>query len=290
VPRWVPVVAALVFAFSVMALLIGQVSPLLFFLIVTGWRLLEERRDLLAGGVMAAVATKPQLGIVLLPVILIWAARQRRWRVLQGFAGGLTGLCLAAFVVQPGWPLEMYRALERTPLVTKDAPWLGTTWWSVLRALGIPGWELWAAYLAVAGASILWVLATAWDRRRSADQVICVSILATFFVVSYARAYDLAVLVLPLSLLLRSRMGQGGTGLVFLVCIILPFGQFYFVPLSNPYRNEATFSWVPALLALIWLACQTELLAKCRVRQQLCQREAARGPAEGDPCPGRLTV
>src|SRR5262249_5931832 len=150
-------------------------------------RLLAGGRDYLAGAVLALVLTKPQTGVVLVGAVLVWAARQGRWPILVGFLACLSALCLVSFVVLPDWPWQLLNAVDQTPLVTRDSPWLSVTWWAVLRTLGAPSFILWPAYGAVAGLCLLLVLRKAWDRQATAELVFACAIPTTFMVVPYVR-------------------------------------------------------------------------------------------------------
>jgi hypothetical protein len=253
VPRWIALVSVPCFAFALVSVLIGQIAPLMFLLIVVAWRLLEEGRDGLAGGVLALLVTKPQVGIILVGALLLWAARQRRWPVLVGFSTCLLTLCLVSFAVLPRWPWALLEALQFTPLVTRDSPWLSVTWWAVLQTLEVHRLGFWPAYIAVAGPCLLMLLRRAWDSQRTGGAVVAWAILTTFLVVPYLRLYDLTILLVPLLLLLPGRMATARMTALFLACMVLPFLQLYWVRLSDPYRCEVSFFWMPALLALAWL-------------------------------------
>jgi hypothetical protein len=273
VPRWIALAAVSCFSFALLSILIGQTSPLMLFLIVASWRLLHEGRVHLAGVVLALVLTKPQIGVVLVGAMLLWAARQHRWPVLIGFFVCLLALCLVSFAVLPKWPWQLLDALERTPLVTQNSPWLSVTWWAVLQTLGVPRYGVWPVYIAVAGPCLLLLLRMAWDRQAVAGTVLAWAIPTTFMVVPYARLYDLTILIVPLLLLLTGRLSAPWTAALFLACIVLSFVQFYWVRLSDPYRCEVSFFWLPALLTLAWFV---RLLAEgqCAPASTDCQRKA----------------
>ena len=59
---------------------------------------------------LACLTTKPQFAAVLVLALGIWAIRQRRWGVVQGFAATLALLCLASTLVVPSWPMRDARA------------------------------------------------------------------------------------------------------------------------------------------------------------------------------------
>jgi hypothetical protein len=255
VPRWIALAAVPSFSFALLSVLSGQTSPLMLFLIVVSWRLLDLGRDRLAGVVLALVLTKPQIGVLAVGALLLWSARQRRWPVLVGFCTCLLALCLVSFAVLPEWPWQLLGALERTPLVTQDSPWLSVTWWAVLETLtilAIPYPALWLAYLVVAGPCLLLLLRKAWDRQVEAGDVLALAIPTTFLVVPYARLYDLTILIVPLLLLLPGNLKSPWTTTIFLACMALSFVQFYWVRPSNPYRFEVSLFWLPSLLALAW--------------------------------------
>jgi hypothetical protein len=253
VPRWISLAAVPCFSCSLLSVLFGQTSPLVLFLIIASFRLLDVGRDYPAGAVLALVLTKPQLGVVLTGGILLWVARQRRWPVLLGFSACLLVVCVVSFAVIPDWPWQLQAALERTPLVTQDSPWLSVTWWAVLRSMGVPRFGFWPAYLAIACPCLLILFRKAWDRHATAGVVLAWAILSTFMVVPYARLYDLTILVIPLLLLLPGQVNAPSTTAFFLACMVLPFVQLYWVRPSDPYRSEVSFFWLPALLALVWL-------------------------------------
>jgi hypothetical protein len=253
VPRWIALAAVPCFGIALLGVLIGQTSALMLFLIVASWRLLAKERDFSAGAVLAFLLTKPQVGVVLVAALLLWGARQRRWPALVGFSACLSTLCLISFALMPDWPWQLVDALDRNPLVTEDSPWLSVTWWAVLRTLGLPHFAAWLAYVAVVGPCLFLLVHKAWDRQATIETVIAGAIPTTFMVVSYARIYDLTILIVPLLLLLPGRLKARWTALLFLACIVFSFLQLAWVRPSDPYRFEVSFFWMPALLFLAWL-------------------------------------
>jgi hypothetical protein len=251
VPRWIALATVCCYSFSTVSVLIGQTSPLILFLVVASWRLLEAGRDRLAGGVLALVLTKPQIGTLVVCALLIWAARQRRWPVLVGFCVCLLSLCLVSFAVMPHWPRQLLGALERSPLVTRDSPWLSVTWWAVLKTLEIKHPLFLPVYLAVAVPSLLLLVCKAWNREATVGSVLACSIPLTFMVVHYARLYDLLILIIPLLLMLPGRLTAPRTATLFMGCLLLSFVQLHWVRLGDPYRCEVSYFWLPALLALL---------------------------------------
>lgn len=77
------------------ALQLGQVVPLVALAVVASWRLAGAGRPYWAGVALAALAIKPQLGL-LLPLTL---AASGAWRLLGGFAIGLISIGLSCVLV-----------------------------------------------------------------------------------------------------------------------------------------------------------------------------------------------
>jgi hypothetical protein len=271
VPRSVPPVAVPVFILSIISLFVGQTSiPVLFF-VALAWRLLAGGSDRLAGTALACLTTKPQVAAVLVLALLLWTARRRRWGVVQGFAVTLTVLALAGAMIVPAWPIEMLRASERTPPPTFYFPWIGTTWYLILRTIGLQSWRLWLAYSLVVVPFLVVLVRAALDRSRPLDDIMALGLLAPFIVAPYARHYDFPVLLIPLFVLMGRRLSEVTGTLLLVALLVLPYLHFgLLMKFKQKYPSpvhlfpEFTFAWIPLLLTVIWMA--TEFRA-ARVRR-----------------------
>jgi hypothetical protein len=260
VPRAVPIAVVPIFAFSATAVLVGQTSPLIFLTIVLGWRLLEARRDVAAGVVLGWATMKPQLTAVVLAAILLWAICRTRWRVVAGFFTSLGLLCALSLVLVPNWPREMLSAPARTPPPTAYFPWLGTTWYLLLKGFGLTGWSLAGVYAAVALPMLTVVARTALRRSTALADVLSIALIATYFVAPYGRHYDFPVLLIPLLVLIGTRLSDLAGATVLVTLIVLPYLHFMAMPLlksasrmPGTLNPEASFVWVPLLLAVLWI-------------------------------------
>jgi Glycosyltransferase family 87 len=260
VPRSVPLAVVPLFIFTIAAVIVGQTTSLVFFLIVVAWRLLEAGRDLPAGAVLAWVTIKPQLTAVLLLAVLLWAIRRGRWSVVQGFAAMLAILCLASFLVLPMWLGEMLDATRRTPPPTEHFPWIGATWYLVLKGAGLRSWALNVAYLIVSLAYLGVVLRVAIDRSTPLRDVLSLSLLAAYFVAPYGRHYDFPVLLIAFLVLLGTRLSERWGTALLLTLLLLPYLHYMvldrmriWLGLTGRLNPEFTFFWVPLLLTMAWL-------------------------------------
>jgi hypothetical protein len=258
--RWLPVAFLSFFVFTSVAALLGQTSLLILFLVVLAWNLLAGGRDRAAGIVLACLTIKPQLTAVLILAVFLWAIRQRRWRVIGSFlvtVALLVGICTA---IVPTWPLLMLNAPRQTRPPTELYPWIGNTWFLLLRAVGAQGFGLWLPYLALAVPWLIAVVHAALDRARPLAEVFALGTLAAFFVAPYARHYDFPILVVPCFVLLAARPTRVAATAVYLALILIPFAQYFVLGMikaaydpEGKFLCECTFFWIPALVAGTWV-------------------------------------
>lgn len=252
-PHWGPLVLAPLFAFSLLAALLGQVTPLILLLAAAAWRLLEVRWDGAAGWMLAGLMTKPQLTVALVPAVLLWSVKRGRWGVLWGFVAGLLVLGLAGTCLVPDWPLQMLQAPARSPLVTSERPWMSTNWYSLLRSAGLTGWSLWSAYVAAAIPVTGLLLRSIGRKTCPLSDLFSLGLLGAFFIAPYAREYDQTLLLIPL-LVLVGRLPPLRATVLLVVCIVLPAFQLYTLTSEGAETREVVFLWIPLLLTVLWFS------------------------------------
>lgn len=84
-------------------LILGQVSHLVYFLQVLAIWALAKDRDRLAGVALAVSTFKPQMGVLIVPFLLLWGLQQRRWPFVAAFGTTFGALVAASFLLLPGW-------------------------------------------------------------------------------------------------------------------------------------------------------------------------------------------
>jgi MFS family permease len=259
IPAWAPLVLVPCFLFSIAAMLLGQTTMLVFFLMALAWRLLDRHWDQSAGVVLAWLTIKPQLTAVLLLALLVWLIRNRRYKAVAAFfvTGVLLGL--VSSLVLPSWLPDMLNAPRLTPSPTEFFPWIGNTWFLLLRSLSLEGPMLWLLYLIVALPFLGYVLKAAFQRSTTLAHVLALSILAAFFVAPYARHYDFPVLLIPVMALLGKRPSLLTAALVVPALVVLPFVQMSLLVDYKASHDpngwfvvECTYFWIPVLCLAAW--------------------------------------
>jgi hypothetical protein len=260
VPRTIPLFGVPVFVYSIVAVVLGQTSPLIFFLLIVAWRLLDANHDGAAGSVLAWLTIKPQLTALVVLAVLLWAARRRRWSVAVGFAAMLAALGLASSLLIPGWLPQMLTAPRVTPNPAELFPTIGTTWFLLLRSAGLRSWAFWGLYLLIAVPIVLAAVMAGVNRGRPLHDVLALGILAACVVAPYGRHYDFPLLLVPLFVLLGTRLSDvaGATSLVAI--LLVPYLQYIVMvrlglvgQIGRP-SPEFLFAWIPLLLTWLWLA------------------------------------
>jgi hypothetical protein len=101
-PAWL-MGLGLLFTASLVQIAIGQVTVIILLGVILCLAGLRSGHDGWAGAALVLSLSKPQLMYLTLPVILIWAATQRRWRVWLGLgAAAALGLVIAT-ILSPDW-------------------------------------------------------------------------------------------------------------------------------------------------------------------------------------------
>lgn len=261
--RWKPkpillaglMLSTLVFYFSARGLILGQPGLLVAFLeILTVWALVKKR-DHLAGVALAISTIKPQMGFLIVPLLLLWALRARRWRFLMMFAVVMGALLLASFLLQPSWLADWLAQLALYPSYT---------------ALGSPVWIITQYYLGLGSAAELvvdaalialmlwaWYTVLAQNRKERWLWVIVLTLTVTHLVAPRTATPHYVVFLLPiifyLSLLARKRHRGLWIGLVLLALLVLPWLHFV-ATVEGEFEHPTLYLPLPfGMLALLWL-------------------------------------
>lgn len=101
-------------------LILGQLSHFAVLLqILTLWAL-SRNRDSLAGIILAISTFKPQMGYLLVPFLLLWGLKERRWHFVGYFIGTFGALMASSFLFFPAWFGEWLHRLSLYPTYTRE--------------------------------------------------------------------------------------------------------------------------------------------------------------------------
>jgi hypothetical protein len=235
---------------TLIALRMGQISPVLL-LGVVGF-LEAERRcwDWLAGAMLVVAAIKPQLLYLFGLAVLTWAIDQRRWRILLG------GLTAAAAAVALAWwrnphVIGQYGYALQNPPSGNITPTVG----AMLRLVFGPE-HTWLQFvptmLGLAWFPFYW---RKWRARWRWDDQAGVLLLASFVTSAYGSwVFDLVVLLVPL-VEAAARLSRGAApGLLMAAIAAYVAIDVATLALNLTGATYPTFLWVaPALWLGYWM-------------------------------------
>lgn len=253
------------------ALILGQFSVLVGLALLLALWSIEQRRDVWAGVLLAVTTIKPQMVILLLVFLLVWAIIQRRWRLIGGFFTSMLFLVISSMLLVPTWPLDFVQnAIAYAKFIQFGTPLENllhyflpanlatpaTIILSIILFVGLlPGWrQAWRAPTKVQPAGpYLWAILT----------TLIVGNLITF----RSATTNQIILYLPLFFYFRRLSGYWAwlapllieAGLLVLVWTV------FIMTLEGNWENPMLHGLLPALLLLLYAA---DVRALWRISQE----------------------
>jgi len=178
--RWIAVAGALSPWWVMHAVNVGQVVPLVAAGTVLAWRLMRDRRDILAGVALLAILLKPNTAS-LVPVALLFAMR---WRVFASWLAGTAVVSVLILMTIGVDGMTSYISQLRQPMPS------GGDNLTLHGALDVTGVVATLLRVVIVGA----VLAAAYRWRRSPGLVLPLAIVGSLIIAPYLHGSDLCVL------------------------------------------------------------------------------------------------
>ncbi len=100
-------------------LILGQFAGLNALLIALALLFVIQKQDVPAGALLALATIKPNMVILLIPFLFLWAFSKRRYSLITGTLGTLAILMLGSLALLPDWPLQWIRVLVQYPQYTE---------------------------------------------------------------------------------------------------------------------------------------------------------------------------
>lgn len=231
----------------------GNAVVLTAFLFGVGLLLLQQERDKLAGIFIALATIKPNLVLVPLVFITIWAISRKRWTLLTSMAASLLILTISGLAFIPEWPLQNLEAIARYPEYTSELT-IGETfevWWPVAGSL--IHWSL-TILLTIL---LLFEWGTAWGKKEAHFiWTISLTLVISQWLDIPTNPGNFILLVLPLLVIfstLSKRWGKTGNWIVLaslLILFLLLWGLFLrtIEYAAQPTQSPLMFIPLPLLL------------------------------------------
>lgn len=253
--------------FPARGLILGQVGHLVYLLEIAALWGLARDRDRFAAVMLALSTLKPQMGYLLVPFLLLWGLRQRRWQFVGGFIISFGILMLTSFLLVPSWFGEWIAQVTAYPGYTElggpvwivaNFPWLTIDptieKWVVTGGIGhildpilsllVYGFLFWTWYeVLIRGkqSRFLWT--------------VVVTLLITHTVAPRTATPHYVVFTLPLIFYLKRLMSMPRRGTLYSLLLlaalfILPWLHFL-LTIDGNFEDPTVFLPVPILLGIV---------------------------------------
>lgn len=256
-PRWLlacTAVWAFLFYPAARALLLGQFAVFVFATIGATILALKVRSDTLAGVCLALSTVKPQMVFLLVPLVLWWAAREKRHRFTGSFLVCMAVLAGVSWMIEPGWLGAFLRQVARYPSYTA----IGSPIWilvhTVFPALGTPGeWALSALVVAYFLGAAYLVLRQ--QDRELPQWIVGLCLIVTNLVAVRTATTNYVVLLVPMVMVFRAlqRTGRRGAWLVLVVEAVLLVGHWVLFLATVVDKFEHPVVYLPLPLGLLFV-------------------------------------
>jgi general stress protein CsbA len=259
-PRWLLICTAVwVFFFypHARALLLGQFAVLVFAAVALALWALKNERDILAGFCLALSTFKPQMVFLLIPLLLWWAVRERRWRFVVSSAAWMMLFLGASWIVEPGWLGAFVGQVSRYTSYTA----IGSPIW-IIAHVTFPFLGVWGEWV-LSGLAIVGLIWASWWglRQREAiwfDWVVGLCLIITNLVALRTATTNYVILLLPLVMVFRSlQHRRGSVWWILLIEVVLLVGLWVLFLATVVDRFEHPSVYLPqpfGLLAVFALA------------------------------------
>lgn len=241
--------------YSFRGLILGQPSHIVYlFTVMTLWAL-TKKHDRLAGVALALTTMKPQMGFLLVPFLLFWGLRMRRWSFVGAFALMWGALMAASFALQPDWFGAWIEQVLLYPSYTRD----GSPVWILFEFYG--GLPVWVGYgvavVVFGGMAWGWWSVLVHQQHERLWWVIALTLAATHTAGPRTATPHFMVFMLVLLIIMQqwARMRRGWlNGLVLLGLLVIPW--LHFIQTIIPPNLENLSVFLPPIV-LVWVALLT---------------------------------
>ena len=240
---WLPLVAAILFPSTLVALLFGQTNLMVLGGVV-GFLFFLQREQPVAAGVSLALTTiKPHLVYLTLPIIFLYLIWQRQWRTLVAFGAVLLGSTVVAFLLRPTFLADYVQGTTSGNLFDWETATI-VTYVSLQM-----GWQ----WVRLIGVGLLPVAIGVWLYYRHRWPLLFVvetAVLLSIITMPFGWSYDYVLLLLPLLRVLWWLVdSQGGwlerIGVASI--LVITYLLYYYQRVVTP--SELYFFWVPLVMA-----------------------------------------
>lgn len=211
---------------------------------------ISREKDIVAGVLLGLATIKPQVVVLFIPLVLIWAVSTRRWRLIASTLGTLFVFTILSIVLVPDWiPQNVHQILAYPGYTPATTP--GTIFFEWL-----PTYGRWLGYLLTLamGLLILWYWKKAWRKNFNVFLLAAYATLAMTTFIGIATATSSYIVLFPALILVfaswEKKYGRAGRWLVITTIILIFFGLWalFLTTKDGNFQNPVMFFPLPLFL------------------------------------------
>ncbi len=233
----------------------GNPSILAAFFTISALLAIRNEHDVLAGILLGFATIKPQVIVLLLPLIIIWAISRRRLRLIASTAATVGILIVFATAMMPGWIGQNLAQISAYPTYTlaSSPRAVFEEWWSEI------GSQLGTILTVLLVLILFWQWRKAWKQDFQILFPIVMITLVITTMVGIATATANYIVLFPGLILIfstwESNSPRYGRGLVLLTIFILFIGLWilFFSTLNGRTQSPVMFFPIPIFLLIMLL-------------------------------------
>ncbi|HCB50140.1 MAG TPA: hypothetical protein DEP47_11610 [Chloroflexi bacterium] len=250
---------------SVRPLINGNPSILVALFTASALLAISREQDIVAGVLLGLATIKPQVVVLLIPLVLIWALSKRRWRLIGSTLGTLFFFVILSTALVPDWILQNVRQILAYPGYTPAATpaTVFFEWW--------PAYGRWFGYLLtlVMSLLLLWCWNKAWRKEFKAFLLSAYATLTITTFIGISTATSSYIVLFPALVLVfaewEKKYGRAGRWLVASTILLILVGLWalFLTTKVGNFQNPIMFFPVPIFLivALFLLQRQSDFFA-----------------------------
>jgi len=240
------------------SIILGQLSIPVFFLTVLAiWLLFRgepsARRDVLAGACLALSTIKPQMQFLIIPLLVLWALKARRWHFIASAALTLGALLGVSFLLMPTWLGDWFAQMQTySSFALTQPPVLQLLTHEFIR---LGDGALWALRVLLAG----WLLVEWWlllrgDDERRLGWVLALTLVITHLLAPRTGTYQYAVFLFALLPVLQ-RLEAAHPLAMLGAMVVLFVGDWWLMLATRTGTEISSITLIPLpLVTLVLLA------------------------------------
>ncbi len=247
---------AVLFYHFTRTIILGQFAALVFLWLAAALLALQRGREGWAGFWLALTTMKPQMTVLLILALLLWALARRRWRFVASFSLTIAALFALSFLFLPSWLTSFVRQVLFYPdyTITGSPLWVITGHY--LPQLGQPVERL-LSVLAIG--LMVWEWRRLWRETAVGSQlllVLGVTMVVTNLILVRTATTNYIIMTIPLFLLLRElamrwQGGNLGIALFYGFSILSSWALFLATIQGDTEHPIMYLPWPFALLPLL---------------------------------------